>query len=87
MGHGFHSARRAEQHGSQLKMPWNDWQFWIVTLVALLGACAVVRPMLPSRGKSHACPGCPSASNPAKPRPAKLTIEGMPTPPSRGAGG
>lgn len=30
-------------------MPWGDWQFWAVTLVAMIGLAAVARAVLPRR--------------------------------------
>ena len=33
-------------------MPFGDWQFWLVTLVALAGLAFVVRPFLPRKRKS-----------------------------------
>ena len=30
-------------------MPWSDWQFWVVTLVTVVAAWWVVRPLLPKR--------------------------------------
>jgi hypothetical protein len=42
--------------------------------------------LLPSRNRNASCPGCPSAAQPNKPRPAKLTIDGAPIHPPRGAG-
>ena len=30
-------------------MPVGDWQFWVVTIVSLLGAWLIVRPFLPAR--------------------------------------
>lgn len=30
-------------------LPWTDWQFWVVTVVALLAAAWIVRRMLPKR--------------------------------------
>ena len=32
-------------------MPFDDWQFYVVTLAALWGGWAIVRPFLPSREK------------------------------------
>lgn len=49
-------------------IPWGDWQFWAVTLLALGAAAAVFWPLVPSRGKRRPCAGCgptPCASNPA----------------------
>jgi len=31
-------------------MPWRDWQFWCVTVVAVLGVWAVLRQFLPKKG-------------------------------------
>ncbi len=30
-------------------MPWGDWQFWVVTLIAALGLYALVRVIKPKR--------------------------------------
>jgi hypothetical protein len=57
-------------------MPWTDWQFWTVTAAAIVAACFVLRPMLPSRPGGGSCRGCPADGAPAKPRRATLTIEG-----------
>ena len=56
-------------------MPVGDWQFWIVTLVAVAGIVLIVRPLLPSKTPAPPCGGCAKAA-PAKPRHAMLTIEG-----------
>mgnify|MGYP001814092556 CR=1 FL=1 len=32
-------------------MPFGDWQFWVVTVVALLGVYALARQFLPKRRK------------------------------------
>ena len=34
-------------------MPWTDWQFWLVTIAALWGLCAVVRQLVPRRGRNE----------------------------------
>ena len=68
-------------------MPWNDWQFWIVTLAALLAVFAVARPLLPARGRRRACPGCGPEPDRAAGRRATLTIGGQPAPPSKGRRG
>lgn len=62
-------------------LPLDDWQFWVVTGLALSAVWLVVAPLLPKRKKDKgaACPGCPSGeAASAKPR-AKhvdLTIGG-----------
>ncbi|MEY3025346.1 MAG: hypothetical protein RL136_1914 [Planctomycetota bacterium] len=61
-------------------IPYDDWQFWVVSALALGAVWLVVRPLLPKRrSKSAACPGCPSgeaASRPARPKHVDLTIGG-----------
>ena len=52
-----------------------DWQFWMVSFVALAGVSLLVRPLLPSKSPTPPCGGC-AKSSPAKPRHATLTIEG-----------
>jgi hypothetical protein len=41
-------------------MPWNDWQFWIVSLVAVAATWNLVRQMVPRRGPNGrpACGAC-----------------------------
>ncbi|MCI0365893.1 MAG: hypothetical protein L0Y44_00045 [Phycisphaerales bacterium] len=46
-------------------MPIRDWQFWLVSLLALYGLWLLARPLLPfRRAKSDdaACPSCSSGS-------------------------
>lgn len=33
-------------------MPWGDWQFWVVTIAAVVGVAALVRVLLPARKKA-----------------------------------
>lgn len=61
-------------------MPWRDWQFWIVSLLALWGLWVLSKPFWPRRkadGEASACPNCSSGSGPAakKTRRVALTIE------------
>ncbi len=38
--------------------PWHDWQFWVVTGMAIVGLAVLVRPFVrPLRGRPG-CPGC-----------------------------
>ncbi|MDX1998520.1 MAG: hypothetical protein SF066_12450 [Thermoanaerobaculia bacterium] len=52
-----------------MSVPWGDWQFWVVTAVALGGLLALLRPLLPRKtgapepGCSH-CAGCPPTTEP-----------------------
>ena len=40
-------------------MPWTDWQFWIVTVAAVLGARFILRQILPGRRDDAAvCGSC-----------------------------
>jgi hypothetical protein len=59
-------------------MPWHDWQFWIVTLIAGWGVWLMARPFLPRRRARRAEPGCPTCAPGAPPRRRKtpLTIGG-----------
>ena len=34
-------------------MPWHDWQFWLVTLAAAYGLWALVRQLVPRRGRNE----------------------------------
>ena len=46
-----------------MTIPVADWQFWIVTLVALFGLVKLVRTVLPDKKKPNApCPHCASGS-------------------------
>ena len=54
-------------------MPYDDWQFYVVTLAALAGAWLVVRPFLGSK-KEGGCPSCSSTKT--RPKKTKLTIDG-----------
>jgi hypothetical protein len=56
-------------------IPLGDWQFWVVSLIALAGVAVVARPLLASKSPSPPCGGC-AKSSAAKPRHATLTIEG-----------
>lgn len=60
-------------------MPWNDWQFWVVTVLALGGLVLVLRPLLPSRSSNGRCGTCPSGTKSKDPSVGKrttLTVEG-----------
>lgn len=61
-------------------MPWHDWQFWIVSLLALWGLWVLGKPFWPRRradGEASAsCPNCSSGTAAAKKtRRVALTIE------------
>ncbi|MFZ9691207.1 MAG: hypothetical protein ACO3EP_04130 [Phycisphaerales bacterium] len=58
-----------------MSIPLGDWQFWVVSLIALAGVALVVRPLFASKSTTPACGGC-AKSAPAKARHATLTIEG-----------
>ncbi|MHC4948794.1 MAG: hypothetical protein ACYTG1_11115 [Planctomycetota bacterium] len=34
-------------------MPWGDWQFWVVTVLAVGAGWLGVRPFLPGRGRGR----------------------------------
>lgn len=59
-------------------MPWHDWEFWVVTLLAMWGLFVLLRPFMPRRkgdNSAPSCPNCASGSAVAKPRRVMLTIE------------
>ena len=47
-------------------LPWGDWQFWVVTLLAIAAAWWLVRPFIPSKRRREK----------RGERRASLTIEG-----------
>ena len=57
-------------------LPLGDWQFWVVTAIALAGVVLVVRPLLPSSKSSPPpCTGCGGAGGgPRRSRAAKATL-------------
>ena len=58
-------------------MPFDDWQFYVVTLVALWGLWALLRPFLPRDRKAEpGCPTCASGSAAGRKKRAPLTIHG-----------
>jgi len=60
-------------------MPWHDWQFWLVTVLAVWGLWMLSRPFWPRRkadgSASASCPNCSSGRAAAKSRKVALTIE------------
>jgi hypothetical protein len=61
-----------------MRFPVGDWQFWVATAIAAACAWGIIAPLIPSRRKTPACPGCPSGeSRGDRPqRTATLTIGG-----------
>lgn len=45
-----------------MSLPWADWQFWVVTAVAVVGVWRLVQPFL---DRGDACPGCDRCVSPA----------------------
>lgn len=63
-------------------MPLHDWQFWLVSFLALIGLWLVLKPLLAARGSSKSTTSCAncSAGNATssaslRPRRVTLTIE------------
>jgi NhaP-type Na+/H+ or K+/H+ antiporter len=59
-------------------MPIDDWQFWIVTILALTAVVLVIRPLIPYKSAAPRCGSCPSADpdgSHSRTR-ATLTVEG-----------
>jgi hypothetical protein len=52
-------------------MPFDDWQFWLVTLAAMWGVYALVRPFLPWRRR-----GSNGGRPPAMVKRSDLTVRG-----------
>ena len=63
-----------------MNIPYDNWQFWVVTVIALWAGFTVVRPILPRRGKGGnggACPHCSSGKAASKKaRKTRLTVDG-----------
>ena len=57
-----------------MPLPFDQWQFYVVTAVAVLGLWALVRPFL--RRSTGGCHGCGSA--PRRKRRTQLTIDRSP---------
>lgn len=55
-------------------LPLDDWQFYVVTLLALGAVFLIARPFFPSKNKP-ACGGCATGTEPKKPK-VKLTVRG-----------
>lgn len=62
-----------------MPLPFDQLQFYVVTVVAILGVWLLVRPFL--RRSSGGCPGCGSA--PRRVRRTPLTIKGVARPSER----
>jgi len=56
-------------------LPTGEWQFWVVSAIALAAGLLILRPLLASRRSSTPCGGCPKHEA-ARPRATSLTIEG-----------
>ncbi len=59
-------------------IPFEDWQFWVATILAFGGLVAIVRPLLPSKRRANSCPSCPSNTpkQATNHHAATLTIDG-----------
>lgn len=59
-------------------MPLHDWQFWVVSLLALWGLWLLARPLLPVRKSSNAdeagCPNCASGAASSKKRQHRVAL-------------
>jgi len=56
-------------------MPFDDWQFYVVTAAGLWGVWAVVRPFIPDRNRPG-CPGCDTGTSRSRSKRTRLTIRG-----------
>ena len=57
-----------------MSFPIHDWQFWVVSGIALIGILIVLRPFWPKRDRSTGCGGCPTQGTKHKPRRVRLTL-------------
>jgi hypothetical protein len=57
-------------------MPLGDWQFWAVTLAAIVAVAFILKPLLPGRPSTPPCGSCSQGDR--RPRRTGLTIEGRP---------
>lgn len=61
-------------------MPWHDWQFYLVTALALAGLWLALRPLLGPK-KSKGCASCSFAQkNPTLPAEERLVVLGRAKP-------
>ena len=56
-------------------MPIDDWQFWLVSLLALVAALFVLRPLIPLKRRNTRCGSCPKESEKTATR-TTLTVDG-----------
>ncbi len=61
-----------------MTFPIGDWQFYVVTAVAVGGAWALLRPFLRRRRAGAPCSGCGPAAETKRTR-ATLTVGGRPS--------
>ncbi|MHC4908591.1 MAG: hypothetical protein ACYTF9_02575 [Planctomycetota bacterium] len=54
-----------------MNVPIGDWQFWVVTLIAVGGAWLLLRPIIGKRDDD----GCTTCA-PTRPERTSLTVEG-----------
>ena len=60
-----------------MPIPFDDWQFWVVTLAAMTALWMVIRPLLPrGRKTTGQCAGCPPQQGNTKR--ARLTVSAHP---------
>lgn len=69
-----------------MSFPWQDWQFWAVTLAACVGVWTLVRQLVPSRGQGETpCGHCAAGSAACAAKAARERLAGGGS--SRGGGG
>ena len=78
-GPSIRLGHRVDRHlkGPRI-MPIDDWQFWIVSLLALLALAFVAKPLFPMKSRQARCGGCPSnaSDNEGHEKRASLTVGG-----------
>ncbi len=57
-------------------MPFDDWQFWVVTVLGFVALYVVLRPFLRTRRGTGSCSSCGSGARPrSRGARVKLTVE------------
>jgi len=64
-----------------MNIPYDNWQFWVVTVIALWAGYTVIRPFLSRPGNKQedtpACPHCSSGKAASKKaKKTRLTVDG-----------
>lgn len=56
-----------------MQFPIGDWQFWVVSIIALGGLLVILKPLFPGRDRSN-CTGCKPPGGGRDNRRVRLTM-------------